>query len=398
MVAPERRVVVRLPSYEEVMEEVNVELLRLVGEKVVEFQEEQFAQWFGKPWQRERDARGIILCPQCAESPGFERRGKRPRSFYTRYGKVRSALLQVTCRGCGCTFSPFVGFFSERGKRYSRDLVQSLVLSALTVSYHETSRRAAREAGVKAAAITVWRELREAYQKYERRQKKASSSRGVLVADSTGVKTGKTKRGSPLNLAIKVTGRKVKGKRAKLDKELVSLSVGKWREDELKDTRADLVITDGDPELKGVMARTQPDIPSQHCLFHAPRGLYHALYQDGAHGEWTYWGERLWRELRKPSAQGIAGVGHLIGELSLRGLHSTATYLRNAGHHLFTVTSLREQGIAPALVMVTTGAAEREFREINRRTEIGARWTDEGVERVARLLEEVRLNGTKLEF
>jgi hypothetical protein len=398
MVAPERRVVVKLPSYGEVMEEVKVELLRLVGEKVVEFQEEQFAHWFGKPWQRDRDAKGIILCPQCAESPGFERRGKRQRCFYTRYGKVESALLQVTCRGCGCTFSPFVGFFSERGKRYSRDLVQSLVLSALTVSYHETSRRAKREAGVKAAAITVWRELREAYQRYERRQKKASPSRGVLVADSTGVKTGKTKRGSSLNLAIKVTGREIKGKRARLKKELVTLSVGKWREDELKDTMADLVITDGDPELKGVIARTQPDIPSQHCLFHAPRGLYQALYQDGAHGEWAYWQERLWRELRKPSAEGIAGVDHLIGELSEKGLHSTATYLGNAKPDLFTVTKLKEQGIAPALVMVATGAVEREFREINRRTEIGARWSDEGVERVARLLEEVRLNGTKLQF
>jgi len=76
MVAPERRLVVKLPSYGEVMEEVKVELLRLVGEKVVEFQEEQFAQWFGKPWQRERDAKGIILCPQCAENPGFERKGE----------------------------------------------------------------------------------------------------------------------------------------------------------------------------------------------------------------------------------------------------------------------------------------------------------------------------------
>jgi hypothetical protein len=48
--------------------------------------------------------------------------------------------------------------------------------------------------------------------------------------------------------------------------------------------------------------------------------------------------------------------------------------------------------------MVATGAVEREFREINWRTEVGAWWSDEGVERVARLLEEVRLNGTKLEF
>jgi hypothetical protein len=46
---------------------------------------------------------------------------------------------------------------------------------------------------------------------------------------------------------------------------------------------------------------------------------------------------------------------------------------------------LKEQGISPALVMVAIGAVEREFREIKRRTEVGARWSDDGVERVARL-------------
>ncbi len=74
---------------------------------------------------------------------------------------------------------------------------------------------------------------------------------------------GKTERGSSLNLATKVTGREVRGKRAKLKKELVTLSVGKWREDELKDINADLGIIDGEPELKGIMARTQPNLPSQ---------------------------------------------------------------------------------------------------------------------------------------
>ena len=55
--------------------------------------------------------------------------------------------------------------------RYSRDLMQSLIISVLTVSYHETLRRAEWEAGIKAAAITVWRELREApiSAEYERR-------------------------------------------------------------------------------------------------------------------------------------------------------------------------------------------------------------------------------------
>jgi hypothetical protein len=92
-------------------------------------------------------------------------------------------------------------------------------------------------------------------------------------------------------------------------------------------------------------------------------------------------------EIWKPSAKGMTGVDRLIAELGSRGLHSAATYLKNAGEELFTVTRLKEQGIAPELVMVATSAVEREFREINRRSEVGARWTDEGVERVARLLE-----------
>lgn len=398
MIALETRVMVNLPSHREVLEEVKLEVLKLVGEKVIEFQEGQFVTWFGKRWERERNARGIILCPQCGGSPGFERRGTRERFFNTRYGKVESALLQVTCKGCGCTFSPFVGFFSVKGKRYSRDLVESLVLSALTVSYHETSRRVEREAGIKAAAITVWRQLKEAYQKYERREKKPSNSQGILFADSTGVKTGKTKRGSSLNLALKVTGRGFRGKRAVLKKELVTLSVGKWREDELMSVNADLSVTDGDPELKSVLRYTQPHLPSQRCLFHAARDLYWALYRDGAEGERAYWESRLVGEIWKPSANGIVGIDRLIAELDSKGLSSTATYLRNARDELFTVTRLKEQGMAPELVMVATGPVEREFREINRRTEIGARWTDQGVERVARLLEEVRLNGTRLEF
>ncbi|MCL0060024.1 hypothetical protein M1O20_06060 [Dehalococcoidia bacterium] len=72
--------------------------------------------------------RSIIRCPGCSNSPGFERRG---RCFHTRYGRVESALPQVTCKGCNCTFSPF---FAAKGKRYSKDLVENLVLPALFLS------------------------------------------------------------------------------------------------------------------------------------------------------------------------------------------------------------------------------------------------------------------------
>ena len=89
---------------------------------------------------------------------------------------------------------------------------------------------------------------------------------------------------------------------------------------------ANLVITDGDPEPKGVIARSQPHFPSQRCLFHALRDLYRSLYRDAAQREWAFWEERLWRELRKPSVKRITGVGHLVAELNLSGLHSTAAY------------------------------------------------------------------------
>jgi hypothetical protein len=69
MFAPETRVMVKVPSYGEVLEEVKVEVLRLVGEKVLEFQKEQFHAWFGEPWHREKDARGIIPVSSMCSKP-----------------------------------------------------------------------------------------------------------------------------------------------------------------------------------------------------------------------------------------------------------------------------------------------------------------------------------------
>ena len=42
MIAPETRVMVKLPSHREVMDQVKVEVLRVIGEEDIECQEEQF--------------------------------------------------------------------------------------------------------------------------------------------------------------------------------------------------------------------------------------------------------------------------------------------------------------------------------------------------------------------
>ncbi len=56
--------------------------------------------------------------------------------------------------------------------------------------------------------------------------------------------------------------RELRGKRALLKKELITLSVGKWREDELKDILADFSVTDWNPQLIGIMPRVKPNLPS----------------------------------------------------------------------------------------------------------------------------------------
>ena len=81
------------------------------------------------------------------------------------------------------------------------------------------------------------------------------------------VNTAKANRGSPSNLAIKVTGREVKGKRAMLKKETVTLSVGKWCDDDLKGVQADLGLTDGGSDSEGVMSHTQRHSPFKVASF-----------------------------------------------------------------------------------------------------------------------------------
>ena len=66
-----------------------------------------------------------------------------------------------------------------------------------------------------------------------------------------------------------------------------------------------------------------------------------------------------------------------------KGIYSSAGSF--ISQRIFTVTKVEERGNAPEL-MVVTGMVESEFREINRRTKIGPRCSDQCVGRVDGLL------------
>ncbi len=81
---------------------------------------------------------------------------------------------------------------------------------------------------------------------------------------------GEDQKGLAPGLGYQGDREEIRSKRAVLTKELVTLSVGKWRPDELRGVQADLAIADGEPEFKGVIARTQPPL-SAVCS--TPRGI-----------------------------------------------------------------------------------------------------------------------------
>jgi hypothetical protein len=68
------------------------------------------------------------------------------------------------------------------------------------------------------------------------------------------------------------------------------------------------------------------------------------------------------------------------------GFKKTASHLHSASDEAFTY--IKEQGFA----YIDTSPLEREMRELNRRADIGARWSPKGLKNVLKVLFHRRLN------
>ena len=82
------------------------------------------------------------------------------------------------------------------------------------------------------------------------------------------------------------------------------------------------------------------------------------------HTWWTGY-HRSFGNLRR----GHDRCGSLIAGLGSRALHAAATHLKNTSEELFTVSRLKEQEIAPVLLMVGS-TTEMEFSRRNQRAEV----------------------------
>jgi len=225
----------------------------------------------------------------------------------------------------------------------------------------------------------------------------------AIVADGTGVKQQKGKKGE-LRTVIGITT-------AGTAEPLGTFANTEWSEIEriikerIKKTEASGIpfIYDGEPGLDNFLSDL---LESQRCTWHGPRGLYHALWEDG---------------LRKKDSQPqIDKLKHLIGieipqedyeilkqedkdqverqyksskdEIDQlitlfkdKGYYKGASYLENLSSRIFTNVKiwLRTGVIAPK----TTSLLERIFREIGRRLKrIAWGWSDATAAKLSQMI------------
>lgn len=326
--------------------------------------------------------KGQLRCPRCCSS-ALIRKGWRPRVLRSSRGVLGLEVLQMRCKACGRTFRPanaMLGLPFER--RFLDELVEKAIGMGIQMSFGRASRvlkallaDAPSPEGIRhriaqrASAIALCSDV----------------AQQTVLVDGTRVKAGSKQRGAAVHLAITAAeGPEVDG-RPTIEKRLVHLHVGdstalRKRLTELPVTR---LVHDGGMHLEDCAERVQ------RCRWHLVHQLDFYLWQDGLKAEHRCdYQDRLQALLCNRGPRVARKLNSFIKELRQKGFRQAAEHLTNAQSETYTWQA--DEGFA----FTTTAPLEREMRELNRRTDVGVRWSEQGVENVLKVLFHYRLNET----
>lgn len=330
-------------------------------------------------WFSSQDKRAV--CPCCA-STTLVRKGWRQRIVSTSRGRFRLLVLQTRCRSCGRTFRPWnhrLGLPSSR--RCLTELETKAVLLGTQVSFARSAKLLQQLTGGTLSAEGVRRKIAAKAQSLQ--LPKPQPGQTVLV-DATKVKAGQKERGEPVYLAITAQpGRSLHG-RSICHKRLVHLHVGTVDplKRNLRMVKPDYLVHDGGDALADCARSVQ------RCRWHLGHQLKHYLWQDGVPHAFRATFQEALMDIMSDSKQGPERYDKWAKNLRACGLETAAGHLQLATANAFTF--LKEPGFA----YIDTSPLEREMRELNRRADIGARWSPRGVENVLKVLFHQRLNET----
>jgi len=350
---------------ENIHEERTVLLGTIVYHIVLSHQEDRLANDVGPRYDRSQMV-ASFCCPRCG-GRHFTRKGKRHRFYTSVLGKTRLPIVQVQCSVCGCRFCPYkdqIGLaFTDR---ISPTLKRRQLALTCQISYNKARTFIESCLGVSSSGLTIRKEIDKEAE--EIRQMPVTAKDEIVCHDSTKVKAGSKERGVSIHLAVTSKPGTKRNRR----KRFLFLRTGSAEQikESLKVLKAKGIVHDGDMDLSGCAPLLQ------RCLWHLVHQLKHFLWQDN-----------LPFEQRAPYVKELIGILHrtpkvkqmkkkyrsFIRKLKVNGLIQSCIHLRNAEPEIAT---FKEHGIEG----YTTSPVEREMREINRRVDIGVRWSVPGVE------------------
>lgn len=375
----------------DVIRAVNNELkntaIQIIGKTINDIQHGILDRFLGFKWNEFDNKIVPWICPHCNERSSFVRRGTRPRKLKTSEGIIKFSLYQVTCKSCRKTFSPFPQILGLKPRtRISTEFEEKIVKLALDNSYEKTSKyieeftnttishTASRNITLRVSdSISIDNEIHEF---------------DSILIDGTKVKSGSKDRGSEIHLALAPVNVVDKNGRKYNEKRVLAFSIGKSDKkfkNQLSKYSCKNVIVDGDSSYSNLIKNLFSDATHRRCLWHIPRQLGHLLYM-----------YKVPVKDREVFLYGLIGIlksdnfykaineyFDFIQMFERLQFHDIVRYLRNAMAGIFN----SEEDWNNKGKHTSNSLIEREMREINRRTDVGCRWSDEGVYKIIKLLE-----------
>ena len=320
-----------------------------------------------------------LQCPDCG-SHCLIRKGWRKRILKSSRGRQELLVLQAHCKSCCRTFRPFTkhcGLPSSR--RFLDELVNKSLQLAIQIPFARSSQiiRLLTQGTISPEGIR-----QKIAQKAEQIQFETPDPGQTVLVDSTKVKAGAKQRGVPVHLAITVEpGSKVAGRKT-INKKLLHLHVGSVTplRTRLKELAPQFLVHDGGENYTGCAKHIQ------RCDWHLVHQLKHYLWQDGLPlSERGYYQDCL-RSILWDSKTGKRHYAQFAADLAQFGFRNAANHLQRAKSEAFTW--VKDEGFS----FTTTSPLEREMRELNRRADVGTRWSVQGIENVLKVLFHYRHN------
>ena len=332
----------------------------------------------------------------------LRKRGYRskPRRISTVFGKLDLRLRRGECCNCGAIYSPLLSALTvERYGRKETNFEHEVIEAVIDTNYRRLIEGRSIDISLGGIHnIVVGSDIDHTFQ-----EPVSVEGLSAIMADGTGVKQQKGRKGE-LRAVIGIS----KGGHVE---PLGCFTNTEWPEIEQKikerieEAEAYNVpfIYDGEPGLDDFLSDVAE---SQRCTWHGPRGLYHALWEDGVkkkdsqpetdkikqfigielpEGDFEILKEEDKGQVRSKYESSKSEIKELIKTFQDKGYKHGAAYLENLSERLFTNIEiwLKTGIIAPK----TTSLLERVFREIGRRLKrIAWGWSDKAVTNLSKMI------------